>query len=175
MSEYVNKLEDHKGDMDEHDLEKLQVWQMARELVTYVYREIVPKLPSAEKYGLTSQLRRAVVSIPANIAEGHGRYYFKENIRFCNNARGSLDELFSHIVVANDLGFIPSDVISPAKERISNLRQALNGYIRYLRGKIDSWDAQNDDTKLGETNQEYSLRDSRDNPMATNDEEERQQ
>jgi hypothetical protein len=51
MSEYVNKLEDHKGDMDEHDLEKLQVWQMARELVTYVYREIVPKLPSAEKYG----------------------------------------------------------------------------------------------------------------------------
>ena len=121
--------------MGERELEHLKIHKMARELVEHVYQDIVPNVPEDEKWGLVSQIRRVVISIPAIIAEGYGRFYFQENIRFCYNARGSLEELYSHLIVAADLKFLSESEFELANERISDLRMALNGYIRSLKNK----------------------------------------
>ncbi len=70
-------------------LEGLQVWQKALDFAVMICKNQLPSFPSEEKYALIDQLRRAVQSIPSNIAEGFGRYYFQEGIRFCYIARGS--------------------------------------------------------------------------------------
>ena len=75
----------------------LLVWQKSIDLVAEVYR-IASKLPSNEQYGLTSQLRRAAVSVPANIAEGFGRWHSNEFVRFLLIANGSLKEVETHLV-----------------------------------------------------------------------------
>ena len=64
-------------------LEKLDVWCKAHDMAVRIHKEIRPLLPPEEKYALSQQLRRASQSIPANIAEGHGRFYFQDNVRFC--------------------------------------------------------------------------------------------
>jgi len=119
--------------MEDKGLERLEVWQLARKFATYIYREIAPKLPTDEKWGLISQIKRSAVSIPANIAEGYGRHYFQEGIRFCYQARGSLSEIMTHLVIAHDLGYINKNDYQSSKIKITELTQMLNGYIRYLR------------------------------------------
>ena len=64
-------------------LRRLQVWTRAKDFVLKIYKQVLPLLPAEEKWGLGQQLRRASVSIPANIAEGHGRFYYQDNVRFC--------------------------------------------------------------------------------------------
>ena len=115
------------------DLNKLQVYQCAQELAKLVYQSIIPEMPPEKKYGLTSQIRRAAASIPANIAEGYGRYYFQESIRFCYLARGSLMELSSHIELAASLGYLSNEVINLVKEKMIVLLKLIQGYINYLR------------------------------------------
>ncbi len=83
----------------------LLVWQKSMDLVTIIYK-IVGKLPLNEQYGLSSQLRRAAVSIPANVAEGFGRWHAKEFLRFLLIANGSVKELETHLLVAVRLGLI---------------------------------------------------------------------
>lgn len=83
----------------------LLVWQKSMDLVTVIYK-IVTKLPPNEQYGLSPQLRRAAVSIPANIAEGFGRWHAKEFVRFLLIANGSAKELETHLLVAVRLGFV---------------------------------------------------------------------
>ena len=83
----------------------LLVWQKAMDLVVSVYG-IVGLLPLNEQYGLTSQLRRAVVSVPANIAEGLGRWHVKEFVRFLLIANGSVKEVETHLLIATRLGFL---------------------------------------------------------------------
>ena len=78
-------------------LETLEAWKKAKEFALRLYREVLPLLPPEEKWNLNQQLRRSSNSIPANIAEGYGRFYYQENIRFCYNARGSLEESLSHL------------------------------------------------------------------------------
>lgn len=85
--------------------EDLLVWQKSMDLVTVIYK-IVTKLPLNEQYGLAPQLRRAAVSIPANIAEGFGRWHAKEFVRFLLIANGSVKELETHLLVAVRLGFL---------------------------------------------------------------------
>ena len=92
--------------MDHRSFESLDVWKKARELMLFIHREIVPKLPLEEKWDLASQIRCSSKSVGANIAEGHGRYYFGDNVRFCYNARGSLAETNHHWLDAKDLGYI---------------------------------------------------------------------
>jgi four helix bundle protein len=116
-------------------LENLSVHKMARDLAIYIYEDLVPKLPDEEKWGLISQIRRSAISIPANMAESYGRFYFQENIRFCYNARGSLEELFSHLIISKDLNYLAESEFVVAEKRISDLRKALNGYIRFLKNK----------------------------------------
>lgn len=72
-----------------------------------VHKQLIPLLPKEEKYDLADQVRRSSKSVPANIAEGAGRYYYMDNVRFCYNAPGSLDETLNHLIAARDLGYCP--------------------------------------------------------------------
>ena len=114
-------------------LKRLKVWVQAKDLAVFIYQKVVPSLPPEEKWVLSSQLRRSASSIPANIAEGYGRYYFQSNIQFCYNARGSLQETISHVLLANELGFLPKDVYVEFSTKSEELIILLNGYIAYLK------------------------------------------
>lgn len=116
-------------------LEGLDVWRQAIDLCSHVCKEILPTFPPEEKWCLSQQLRRSMQSIPANIAEGYGRYYFQETVRFCYVARGSLEESFSHILLAKQLGYIHAEVFKSLKQQIIILKRLLNGYIAYLKRK----------------------------------------
>jgi four helix bundle protein len=105
----------------------------ARDYANIIYREVIPLLPADEKYNLISQIRRAATSIPANIAEGYGRFYYQSNIQFCYNARGSLEELLSHLVLSHDFGYINNAMFEKVIAQGNNLDLLLNGYITYLR------------------------------------------
>lgn len=114
-------------------LQKLDVWCKARDFALVIYRQVLPLLPPEEKWGLAQQIRRSAQSIPANIAEGYGRYYYQDNVRFCYIARGSLDETLSHIVLANQLAFIPDGLYQKLGEEGKELTRLINGYIAYLK------------------------------------------
>jgi four helix bundle protein len=111
----------------------LKVWRLAKDLALWVYRELLPGLPESERWGLADQLRRSSLSVVANIAEGYGRYYFRERIRFCYMARGSLEELATLIQLVEDLGYAQNIASRALSEKVSELRRTLNGYIAYLR------------------------------------------
>jgi len=74
------------------NLDQLEVWVKAHNFAVTIYKPIVPRLSASEKYNLVDQLKRAASSVPANIAEGHGHFYFQDNVRFCYIARGSLTD-----------------------------------------------------------------------------------
>lgn len=86
------------------DYRSLDVWKRARELVVRVY-QLTESFPSEERFGLTSQMRRAAISIPSNIAEGAGRATRPDYTRFLSMAGGSLNELECHLEISSDLGF----------------------------------------------------------------------
>jgi four helix bundle protein len=114
-------------------LEKLDVWCKARDFAVRVHKEILPLLPTEEKWSLNQQIRRSSQSIPANIAEGHGRFYFQENVRFCYIARGSLEETLSHIVYAFKVGYISETLYNSFSVDGENLNRLINGYIGFLK------------------------------------------
>lgn len=119
--------------MDSKSFEGLEVWQKAHELSLVVHREEVPRLPAEERWDLAAQIRRSAKSIPANIAEGHGRYYFGDNVRFCYNARGSLYETISHLLTARDLNYIDAELYSRTRNLADSIYRLLNGYIAFLK------------------------------------------
>jgi four helix bundle protein len=114
-------------------LQRLKVWIEARDLSIEIYRSVIPALPVEEKWGLAVQLRRAAVSVAANIAEGYGRFYYQANIQFCYNARGSLEETISHLILIKDLVYAPVEIVDPIITKADALVILLNGYIAYLR------------------------------------------
>jgi four helix bundle protein len=118
---------------EERGLETLQVWQKAMAFAINIQQIILSTLPLDEKWALTSQLRRSAQSIPANIAEGYGRYYFQEGVRFCYIARGSLEETYTHISLAHKLGYISQDTFNKFNVEIQDIRRLLNGYINFLK------------------------------------------
>ncbi len=106
---------------------ELDCWKESRNLVKEVYR-LAYLLPQSELYALSDQLRRAVISVPSNIAEGHGRRSDKEFIRFLLYANGSLNEVESQLINGYDLGFFKEDNLTPImqlKKRISKMIMAL--------------------------------------------------
>lgn len=114
-------------------LETLEAWKKARAFVLVVYKEVLPRLPVEEKWHLNQQIRRSAQSVSANLAEGHGCFYYQENIRFCYIARGSLTETYTHLVLAHDLKYIPENLFSQLKSQIEELIRIINGYIAYLK------------------------------------------
>ena len=115
------------------NLDKLDVWVRAKDFALSIYKEVVPHLPADEKWNLTQQLKRAAQSIPANIAEGHGRYHFLDNVRFCYIARGSLTEVQSHMALAHDLGYLSDEIYRRMTAQAESVGKQLNNYIAYLK------------------------------------------
>jgi len=91
--------------------------------------------PPEEKCVLSSQLRRAAISITANIAEGFGRYYYQENIQFCRIARGSVFEVRDHLITAQDQGYLTAEQRGDADALCQRVIQTLNGYIRSTKAR----------------------------------------
>jgi four helix bundle protein len=98
-----------------------------------VHKEVIHLLPPEEKWSLAQQLRRSSQSIPANIAEGHGRFYYQENVRFCYIARGSLEETLSHIVFARKVDYISETLYQLIATDGEKLNRLINGYISFLK------------------------------------------
>jgi len=111
------------------DFTDLDVWKIAREMRRQIYG-LAKKLPDFEKFGLASQLRRAAVSVTANLAEGYGRFGYQENAQFCRQARGSVYELHDHIITCMDECFISKDKGSKLDAMMQRVIMMLNGYLR---------------------------------------------
>jgi four helix bundle protein len=114
------------------DFEDLEVWQQGKSLVIRVY-EITGSFPDNEVYGITSQLKRAALSVPANIAEGFGRFHFLDKAKFYLNARGSLYELKSHLTIAKELRFVELETYGSIGRSIETLSYKLNRLISATR------------------------------------------
>ncbi len=116
---------------------ELIVWQQAIELVTHVYRATAG-FPGDEKFGLVSQLRRAAVSVPSNIAEGQGRLTAGEFRQFLGHVRGSLFEVETQVIIARNLNMIGDAEVNELQERVGNVGSLLNGFIRSIRSVVSS-------------------------------------
>ena len=114
---------------------ELDVWQKSRALAGNVYRE-TREFPRAEWFGLVQQMRRAAVSVPSNIAEGHGRWSSRERIRFLLIARGSNFELETQAFLAGDLGFMTEEQVQAIIQRTADITRMLNGLIQHYRRKL---------------------------------------
>ena len=114
-------------------LQKLEVWKRSKDFALRIYQDVLPLLPPEEKWNLSSQLRRSSTSTPANIAEGYGRFYYQENVRFCYNARGSLEETLSHLVFSFEARYIPDELFKELLTEGDEIGRMLNGYITYLK------------------------------------------
>src|SRR5438552_18552943 len=112
--------------------EDLEVYQIAREFRKAMYC-IAKQLPETEKFGLASQIRRAAVSLTNNIAEGHGRFHFLDQIKFMLQARGFLEELMDDLNVCEDENYLPASEIAKFKEQGWSVLKLLNGYLHWLR------------------------------------------
>jgi four helix bundle protein len=121
--------------MTDQSFETLKTWQKSHQLMLDVHKKLILLLPKEEKYGLADQLRRSSKSVPANIAEGAGRFYYMDNVRFCYNARGSLDETLSHLIAARDLEYCSVSIYEDLRGQIEEVRRLLNGYISWLKEK----------------------------------------
>ena len=138
-------------------LETLEAWKKAKEFALRIYREVLLLLPPEEKWNLNQQLRRSSNSVPANIAEGYGRYYYQENIRFCYNARGSLEETLSHLVMCYELKYITKDLFDSLEQDGEKLTQLINGYLGYLKRSKQGQNEPGANRSLREDSAPYDL------------------
>ena len=113
----------------------LKVWQMAMSLANDVYT-VTTAFPKAEVYGLTSQIRRAAVSVPSNIAEGHARGTTRDFLRFLAVAQGSLAELETQFLIATRQGFLPEDNAAPLLATADEVGKMLRSLQTSLNEKL---------------------------------------
>lgn len=113
--------------------EDLKCWQACRDLRVFVKQDIVPLLPTEEKFRLIDQIIRSSRSTTANIAEGYGRFHYLDNAKFCSNARGSCWETLDHLITANDDKLINDDLLEQGRSKVNEANKILNGYISYLQ------------------------------------------
>ena len=122
--------------MDKFTFFDLRVYKEAKELVKSVYL-LMDKFPKYEVYALSDQLRRAVVSVPSNIAEGSGRFSLKEKIHFIEIAYGSLTETLCQLDIAHDLNYISDEEFNIEKERINIIGKQLSGLRASFEKQIE--------------------------------------
>jgi four helix bundle protein len=115
-------------------IEDLEVYKASREFRIAMYR-VAKRLPDFEKFGLASQIRRAAVSLTNNLAEGHGRFHFLEQIRFTLISRGSLEELIDDLNVCSDESYLPAAEVAGVKSAAWQILKLVNGYLRYVRNR----------------------------------------
>ena len=121
-----------RADKKISDFTDLDTWKHARRLRHEVYRAAAD-FPAHEKYGLSSQNKRAASSVTANLAEGYGRYSYQENVQFCRQSRGSLYELRDHLTTALDAGYIQQEKYEQLEAIAMSAIKLVNGYIRATR------------------------------------------
>lgn len=114
-----------------NSFQDLLVWQKAHQFVLNVY-ELTKSFPPEERYGLTSQFRRAAISIPANIAEGFRKKSVPDKLRFYNISQGSLEECRYFIILAQDLGYAE---IASCQEILEDTSRLLNKYVRTINSQ----------------------------------------
>ena len=121
--------------MEGYQFERLKAWQKAKELAVAVYK-LVTNFPQHEQYALSTQVRRAVISVPSNIAEGTGRLSVKEKIHFLEIAYGSLTETYCQLLIASELGYLSDDdlftvrpLFKETSRLISGLRKRFNSNL----------------------------------------------
>ena len=100
-----------------------------------IVADIVKHFPAEEKFRLSDQLIRCSRSIGNNIAEGHGRFHYQDNIRFCIIARGSLSETLDHMIIAKDENFISEGIFESFQSEYEQSLKLLNGYIQFIKRK----------------------------------------
>lgn len=118
-----------------HSFTQLRTWQMARELAVNIYRQ-TETFPRSEQFGLSSQMRRASVSVAANIAEGFSRATARDKCNFYIMALGSLTETASHSYIAQDLGYLSDTDLVLVLAQISDINKMINGLIKSAKGKV---------------------------------------
>lgn len=126
--------DNYKGVKDFRDME---VWQHCRSLRMDI-EQTCGLLPKSEQWRLSDQMIRAARSVTANIAEGFGRYHYKESIQQFRMARGSLYELLDHLVVATDNNYLSEDQSRAYEQRVESGIKLLNGYVRYLKTRKET-------------------------------------
>lgn len=114
----------------------LQIWNRSHGLTLEIYR-LTQEFPKAETYGLVSQMRRSVSSIPTNIAEGCGRNTERDFARFLDNAMGSASELEYQLILAHDLEYMQHDAFETAILELIEIKRMLNAFIQKLRAVSD--------------------------------------
>ena len=119
-----------------YSFEKLNAWQEAKKLVVDVYH-LLDSFPNFEKYALCDQIRRAIVSVPSNIAEGSGRKSLKEQIHFLEISYGSLMETYNQLLIAIDLSYITEQSVEDIKPRIDNVAKMINGLSSSYSEKLE--------------------------------------
>jgi four helix bundle protein len=117
--------------------EDLEVYKTAREFRKAMYA-VSRCLPDPEKYDLGRQIRRAAVSLTNNMAEGHGRFHYLDQIRFFLHSRGSLEELVDDLNVCLDENYLSGEETEKLKEQSRRLLILINGYLRHLRSRSNS-------------------------------------
>jgi four helix bundle protein len=125
--------------MDDHSFksfEDLQCWQACREVRIFITM-LVKSYPKEEKFSLVDNMKRAARSTTQNIAEGFGRFHYRENLQFCRVSRGSLYELIDDLITSMDEGIINKEDYRQGREKISKALALLNGYINYLDRKAN--------------------------------------
>jgi len=113
---------------------ELETWKHARKIRIMASR-LAKSFPSEEKFRLCDQLIRCSRSIGNNIAEGHGRFHYQDNVRFCVIARGSLSETLDQMIIAKDEDFITEDIFNSFKADYDQCMKLLNGYILFIKKK----------------------------------------
>ena len=114
--------------------EDLGVYKKSRQFRKAMYG-VTRRLPDFEKYETASQIRRAAVSLTNNIAEGHGRFHYLEQLKFLFQARGSLQELMDDLNVCEDESYLPVPEVNALKEQAKAVQRLISGYARYLRAR----------------------------------------
>jgi four helix bundle protein len=128
------QVRENDGQRGFQTFEDLEVYKTARDFRKAMYA-VNRRLPDFEKYELGSQIRRASVSLTNNMAEGHGRFHYPDQIRFFLHSRGSLEELVDDLNVCLDEKYLPSDEVAKLKEQARGVLILINGYLRYLRSR----------------------------------------
>ena len=117
-----------------YSFEKLNAWQAAKKLVVDVY-QLLDSFPKFENYALCDQIRRSVVSVPSNIAEGSGRKSLKEQIHFLEIAYGSLMEVYNQLLIAIELAYITKESVDAIKPTIDAVAKMINGLSKTYSDK----------------------------------------
>ena len=118
-----------------YQFESLDAWKKAKELTVLVY-QLIARFPGFERFDLCSQIRRAAISVPSNIAEGSGRISYKEKIHFLEIAYGSLMETYCQLLIAEELNYISNEDLEQIKPTFFDTSRLISGLRRSYEAKL---------------------------------------